>query len=144
MYHGKCKMPISISPKHVQFSVKGRVVFASRGRCPFTDKISFLHRLGAAAVVIMNNDVGLIHIPKPHGRICPLPIDHNTAAPDLSIICLHVKCTLIMRACVQVFTFALCVRQGGLAENPIVASDISGGQPVTLVLERRRQCSGAS
>lgn len=49
--------------------VKGRAVFASRGRCSFTDKISFLYRLGAAAVIIMNNDVGLIHIPKPYGKV---------------------------------------------------------------------------
>lgn len=49
-------------------AVKGRVVFATRGRCSFVKKITFLHKLGAAAVVIMNNDVGLVHIPKPHGR----------------------------------------------------------------------------
>ena len=73
-------MPISIFPEHVRFVVKGRVVFASRGRCPFTDKISFLHKLGAAAVVIMNNDVGLIHMPKPHGRICALSTDHDASA----------------------------------------------------------------
>jgi len=48
--------------------VKGRVVFANRGRCSFVKKIAFLHQLGAAAVVIMNNDVGLVHIPKPHGK----------------------------------------------------------------------------
>ena len=48
-------------------------MFANRGRCSFVKKITFLHQLGAAAVVIMNNDVGLVHIPKPHGVISPHP-----------------------------------------------------------------------
>ena len=45
--------------------VAGKVVLVNRGRCSFLQKISYLERLGARAVVVANDASGLLHIPKP-------------------------------------------------------------------------------